>query len=217
MKPEQQTEYIVQCIREGGSMYEEGARQFLAEHDTHVRTEVLRKALAAVEGEQLRDGTNHPEDKAYSQAIDDAVAALNRLTGAEAEATPLVVSRFDTAMEPAPEEEQVFIVGAIAEDGRPVALCFDREDRRKVGGWLAPERDDSADETFFVAGCSYTRTNRHNIVLRFDCEHLTTDPQDGQREAWGWTRRSDGTRRRDFHGDDDYPNWTLAEAGDGRD
>jgi len=39
MKPEQQTEYIVQCIREGGSMYEEDARKFLAEHDAHVLAE----------------------------------------------------------------------------------------------------------------------------------------------------------------------------------
>lgn len=51
---------------------------------------------------------------------------------------PLIVDRFDVAMEPALEDEQVFTVGAIAEDGRPVALCFDVEDRRKVAGWLAP-------------------------------------------------------------------------------
>jgi hypothetical protein len=36
VKPEQQTEYIVQALREGGSMYEEDARKFLAEHDAHV-------------------------------------------------------------------------------------------------------------------------------------------------------------------------------------
>lgn len=33
-----QTEYIVQCVREAGSMYEKDARAFLAEHDGHVRT-----------------------------------------------------------------------------------------------------------------------------------------------------------------------------------
>lgn len=53
-------------------------------------------------------------------------------------AVPLVVSRFDVAMEPAPEEEQVLVIGCIAEDGRPVALLLDPDDRRKVAGWLAP-------------------------------------------------------------------------------
>ncbi|MFF7880942.1 hypothetical protein ACH40F_08315 [Streptomyces sp. NPDC020794] len=57
---------------------------------------------------------------------------------AKDQATPLVVSRFDVAMEPAPEEEPVLTVGAIAEDGRPVALLFDKETRRKVAGWLTP-------------------------------------------------------------------------------
>lgn len=41
MKPEQQTEYIVQCVRESGSMYEDDARKFVAEHDDHVRAEAL--------------------------------------------------------------------------------------------------------------------------------------------------------------------------------
>lgn len=48
----------------------------------------------------------------------------------------LIVSRFDEAMEPALEEEQIFVIGAVAEDGRPVALLLDVEDRRKVAGWL---------------------------------------------------------------------------------
>lgn len=52
--------------------------------------------------------------------------------------TPLIVSRFDTAMEPAPEEDPVLTIGAIAEGGRPVALFLDEETRTKVAGWLAP-------------------------------------------------------------------------------
>jgi hypothetical protein len=51
---------------------------------------------------------------------------------------PIIVSRFDVAMEPAIEEEQILTIGAIAEDGRPVALLLDPETRRKVGGWLVP-------------------------------------------------------------------------------
>lgn len=55
---------------------------------------------------------------------------------------PLVVSRFDVAMEPTPEEEPILTIGAIAEDGRPVALRLDEETRRKVAGWLAPTTAD---------------------------------------------------------------------------
>lgn len=51
---------------------------------------------------------------------------------------PLIVSRFDAAMEPALEEEPILTIGCIAEDGRPVALLLDVEDRRKVAEWLAP-------------------------------------------------------------------------------
>nr|WP_187279174.1 hypothetical protein [Streptomyces lavendulae] len=46
MKAAGQSECIVQCIREAGSMYEDDARKFLAEHDAHVRAEVLREAEA---------------------------------------------------------------------------------------------------------------------------------------------------------------------------
>lgn len=49
---------------------------------------------------------------------------------------PLIVDRFDVAMEPAPEEEPIFTIGALAVDGRPVALRFDPETRHRVAGWL---------------------------------------------------------------------------------
>lgn len=52
---------------------------------------------------------------------------------------PLVVSRFDVAMEPAPDEDPVLTIGAVAEDGRPVALLLDPEDRAKVARWLGAE------------------------------------------------------------------------------
>ncbi|HEY9367883.1 hypothetical protein [Streptomyces sp.] len=54
---------------------------------------------------------------------------------------PIIVPRFDVAVEPAPEEEPVLIVGAVADDGQPVALLLDRETRAKVGGWLLPESE----------------------------------------------------------------------------
>ncbi|MFE7547024.1 hypothetical protein [Streptomyces gardneri] len=51
---------------------------------------------------------------------------------------PLIVSRYDVAMEPAPEDEPNLIIGAVADDGQPVALFLDPEARAKVAGWLAP-------------------------------------------------------------------------------
>ncbi|MFJ8153927.1 hypothetical protein [Streptomyces sp. NPDC094468] len=60
-------------------------------------------------------------------------------TVAHGRVEPMIVSRFDVAMEAAPEEEPVFTVGAVADDGRPVALLFDPEARRRVAGWLAPD------------------------------------------------------------------------------
>jgi hypothetical protein len=58
---------------------------------------------------------------------------------------PLSVSRFDTAIEAAPEEEPVLTICAIAEDGRPVALLLDEETRAKVAGWLGPGDDEAYD------------------------------------------------------------------------
>lgn len=51
MRPADQTEYIVQAIREGASMYEEDARKFLAGHDAHVTAAAVSAALHAAADE----------------------------------------------------------------------------------------------------------------------------------------------------------------------
>ncbi|MCX0246447.1 hypothetical protein [Streptomyces drozdowiczii] len=73
----------------------------------------------------------------------DRARRLVDLHHAEVLATsdPIVVGRFDAAIEPAPEEEQLLTVGCIAEDGRPVALLLNVEDRARVAGWLDPQAD----------------------------------------------------------------------------
>lgn len=87
---------------------------------------------------------------------------------------------------------------------------------------LAEVGKPAVDESFFVPGRVYTRTLRTGIHtptpihLRFVCEHVTTDPKIGDREAWGWVLRSNGTRCMDRKWDHDYPGWTLAETGDDR-
>ncbi len=98
----------------------------------------------------LRDLIGHREAARLIAANDASVRAEEKATAAAATATsgadPLIVDRFDTAMEPAPEDPPGLIVGAIAADGQPVALFFDAEDRAKVAAWLAPGPVDSSRE-----------------------------------------------------------------------
>lgn len=115
---------------------------------------------------------------------------------AEDRAHHLIVSRFDVAYEPAPEEEPVLTIGAIAEDGRPVALLLDEETRRKVAGWVGPAEAGEksspagADATpdFFQPGHTYAHS-----AWTFRCDTVTTDPEHGERTALGWFRFRDGT------------------------
>lgn len=48
MNAPEQSDYIVQCLRTAGSMYEKDARAFLAEHDAGVRTKALHEALDSI-------------------------------------------------------------------------------------------------------------------------------------------------------------------------
>ncbi|MDX2749620.1 hypothetical protein PV413_03360 [Streptomyces scabiei] len=114
-----------------------GQRAALAAYRTEVRAEALHEATTAAESEATRLYDDQGQRAAGGAR---AVAELLRQMTDQAQAAPvpLVVSRYDTAIEPAPEEDPVLTVGAIAEDGRPVALLFDEETRAKVSGWLAP-------------------------------------------------------------------------------
>jgi hypothetical protein len=84
--------------------------------------------------ELMAGGPHSPDRSEKASALIEAFAAEHR---AEA-TTPLVVDRYDVAMEAAPEEELGLTIGAVAEDGRPVALVFGGEARLKVAGWLTP-------------------------------------------------------------------------------
>ncbi|MET9086132.1 hypothetical protein ABZX77_30375 [Streptomyces sp. NPDC004237] len=129
------------------------------------RPEAFRAAADAIEREQAREeraererfGSLDQDTELESIGVSSKARFLRRLadqeerekdtsggnlptegesTAAHGRVDPLTVSRFDVAMEPAPEEEPVFVVGAVADDGRPVALLFDPEARRRVAGWL---------------------------------------------------------------------------------
>ncbi|KUF18414.1 hypothetical protein [Streptomyces silvensis] len=88
--------------------------------------------VLAAEVETLRARVEELVRQRDDLLVEDALAERAR-EGEE----PLVVSRFDTAIEPAPEEEPVLTIGAIAEEGRPVALLLDVESRAKVAAWLS--------------------------------------------------------------------------------
>lgn len=52
------------------------------------------------------------------------------------------MTRYDVAIEPAPEEKPILTIGAVTIGGHPVALLFGLEDRAKVVRWLAPDLHD---------------------------------------------------------------------------
>ncbi|WP_426568122.1 hypothetical protein [Streptomyces canus] len=124
------------------------------EHDhTTQREDWYCLNLAAYMGERaapvLRRLLDAENELALRRRADDAERGKDTSTGTQPReghstpttehlAEPVPVSRYDVAIAPAPEEEPVLTVGAIAEDGRPVALLFDPEARRKVAAWLAP-------------------------------------------------------------------------------
>lgn len=81
-------------------------------------------------------------------------------------------------------------------------------------GAIRPDNLRMLPATFFEAERSYSSVGAGGIGLRFVCEHITRDPLNGRREAWGWLHRSDGTRRMERAWETGYPMWTV-EAGDG--
>jgi hypothetical protein len=100
--------------------------------------------------------------------------------------TPLVVSRFDVAMEPAPEEEPGLTVGAVAEDGRPVALVFDGEARVKVAGWLTPvvELEQQLAEMTRLRDNAVRALYRDDVDTDIDLEETIAAPFYGP--GWCW-------------------------------
>ena len=102
------------------------------DHDTQVQGVAVRAKSAFLR--RVADGIKREKDTGGGSE-----PTAGESTAAHGRVEPLTVSRFDVAMEPAPEEEQVFTVGAVADDGRPVALLFDPEARSRVAGWLVPD------------------------------------------------------------------------------
>lgn len=129
---------------------------------------------------------------------------------------PLIVSRFDIAMEPAPEEDPVLTIGCIAEDGTPVALLLDEEARAKVGRWLLPEEPKLDDrlgrlaDHILSAGGEWTTGKAHHWLAaevdngvsrhraRHSLQHLT---------ALGYLTEHNRTGRRSY-----TPNYAKADA-----
>lgn len=78
MNAEQQDEYIVQALRMQGAMYEGDARQFLAEHDSRVRAEVLVEAADHIDATQARIEAAEVEEHGSLDAEAEAIGASVR-------------------------------------------------------------------------------------------------------------------------------------------
>ncbi|MEU9777737.1 hypothetical protein [Streptomyces sp. NPDC047968] len=55
---------------------------------------------------------------------------------AQGESTPLVVSRLDVVVYPAPGDDLHLTIGAVADTGRPVTLVLDHGTQARLAGWL---------------------------------------------------------------------------------
>lgn len=54
MRAVEQTEFIVQCLRDSGAMFEDDARAFLAEHDAQVRADALAEGVGLLRRQAAR-------------------------------------------------------------------------------------------------------------------------------------------------------------------
>lgn len=117
--------------------------------DTELENARLRAELDArpTRDEVLREAAQQQRAEASAIHLTEPREANGMFRGADlldpdaaySTPEPLIVARYDTAIEPAPEEPPVLTIGAIAKDGRPVALFLDPDNRTKVARWLAPD------------------------------------------------------------------------------
>ncbi|WP_060887617.1 hypothetical protein [Streptomyces caniscabiei] len=97
----------------------------------------------------------------------------------------------------------------LAEAQRLLTVHAEHETNAREKGVTETEAPD-----FFQRDRTYTSVGAGGVGLRFVCEHVTVDPKAGDREAWGWLLRANGTRRMLRVWDDDWPQWTATEAGE---
>lgn len=103
MNAAEQSEYIVQCVRDAGSMYEADARAFLAEHDGHVRTKALAEGAEAIDvkqdeceaEERKRFGSLDHERVLQGEAVRDMAALLRQMADGEKTTTPAATATPD--------------------------------------------------------------------------------------------------------------------------
>ena len=95
------------------------------------------------------------------------------------------------------------------EQGRAQADAVAAMASKVARGAIRPDNLRRLPATFFEADLTYISGGS-----RFVCVAVTVDPKAGDREAWGWLHRSNGTRRMQRMWDDDWPAWTP-ETGDG--
>ncbi|MEU3203530.1 hypothetical protein ABZ702_06535 [Streptomyces cyaneofuscatus] len=168
------------------------------------RIERVAKALSGA----MSAGNREPYSLAFALEaaglLQSPESAAELVALREAQEAPVVVRRFDIAMEPAPEEEQVLTIGCVAEDGRPVALLLDLDDRPKVARWLALAEGTSMHDSLTGANLARWEEEQENVQLRARVAELeaarTTAAADRDKQIIAWLEkkaREEGTSNKD--------------------
>ena len=163
---------------------------------TRTPSEAVLSGLASVRG-WSREAARTVRDAYRTEVLNEAAEAID-VKQDEYEAEEL--KRFGHL-----DHETVLQRDAVRESAALLRQMAAGEEATPTGATATPD--------FFVPGRTYTSTAPFGLHLRYECEHVTRDPKTGEREAWGWLHRSDGTRRMDRMWDAAFPRWTP-EAGD---
>lgn len=230
MRAADQTEYIVQSIREGASMYEEDARQFLADHDEAVRVAALNDALTVLRGWQgeisewrapglefaigvllsVRDDYDPDCEPAFFQT---GRTYRHMVTGS----TIRVL-----AIDPHPVTGVIHAIGWLHSPassplvGRLNGLDWesgDWADITEVREKSSPTRADATPD-FYQPGHVYSYPRyADGYDWKFRVDTITTHPETGERIALGW-RYWQGQWGEYAYGEDDWDIHNCDPAGD---
>lgn len=196
MRAADRTDYIVRCLIDAASMYEEDAKAFLAEHDADHRAQIIAERdteIVAWLGKKAREyrSTGSKQRALQADAIDLMASKLargavraNNLLGA--------VTRPDVLREAAAVAESIVGLFEDSDEGAAAAGAMEglaiRLRRMADAGQAASDSQPDTDNTtppadFFQPGHGYTHRSYGND---FHCVTVTTHPTTGERLAMGW-------------------------------
>jgi hypothetical protein len=211
MTPEARAEYIVSCIREGGSMYPYDAARFLADHDAHRRDVVLAEAAALLEsrgyylpGDMVRRMASAGKDTGGQPA------------GESTQPAPSLALPWAAAMDDSDLHQFLGdLVSAAAGRWQSDPDVPDRDVLAAVeeacANWRTPGQGLRSDaDDFFQPGRVYERRR-----WSFHCLAVAPSPTTGLICALGYLTRTDGTCTAHALDQDDWEHQGWAETTEG--